>query len=189
MTTTTMTTNTAKEMLRKAYARRLIPDESGGYVASILEFPGCVAEGETAEEALQHLDEAAESWLEVALSHGQEVRDPIEFGGYSGKIALRIPRSLHKQVAEMAELEGSSVNQLLVMAIAHYVGGKQLVNKLSGYLSTLEVKNINIIALQGRTFPSVPSGPSVHTIEHVKTDLLPNIKITKSLFTAESSHG
>ncbi|KKM61029.1 hypothetical protein LCGC14_1535950, partial [marine sediment metagenome] len=41
----------AIEILRKPYARVLIPDESGGYFAKILEFPGCYAEGETPNEA------------------------------------------------------------------------------------------------------------------------------------------
>lgn len=120
-----------EEILSKAYARRLIPDETGGYVASIQEFPGCIAEGDTAEEALQNLDKAATSWVEVALSSGYEIRDPVSFYGCSGKIALRIPRGLHKQVAELAELGETSVNQLLVTAIAHYVGGKHAFRELS----------------------------------------------------------
>lgn len=133
----------AKEILNKAYARRLVPDEAGGYVASIQEFPGCVADGDSAEEALRNLDSAAEAWLEVALAHGQDVREPISLDGFSGKIALRAPRSLHRQVAELAELEGSSINQLLVMAIAHYVGGKQILNKVS-YPSYLTFNNVQI---------------------------------------------
>lgn len=119
----------SKKILAKEYVRRLAPDESGGYVASILEFPGCVAEGETAEEALTNLDNAAESWINVALANGYHVRAPINFDGCNGKIALRMPRTLHKQAAELAELEGCSLNQLLVTAIASYVGGQQLISK------------------------------------------------------------
>lgn len=123
-----------KTILSKPYTRRLTPDESGGYTATIQEFPGCFAEGETAEEALDNLNRVAESWLEVALSHGQEVRDPIGFDGCSGKIALRIPRGLHQQVAELAELEDCSVNQLLTSAIAEYVGKMDVLKKLGTVL-------------------------------------------------------
>jgi predicted RNase H-like HicB family nuclease len=112
------------------YVFRLLADESGGFVASILEFPGCLAEGDTADEALENLRKSAESWIEVANSNGYPVRDPIDFDGFNGKIALRIPRSLHKQVAELAELEGASINQLLVMAISNYVGAKQIALKI-----------------------------------------------------------
>lgn len=135
--TTKMTTN-LKEMsdeiekiLNKPYGRRLIPDEDGGYVAMIQEFPGCVAEGDTPDEAIKNLDKAAASWVQVALSNGYEIRDPVSFFGYSGKIALRIPRGLHKQVAELAQQEDTSINQLLATAIAQYVGGKRAMHEIS----------------------------------------------------------
>ena len=115
----------AKKVIGKPYARRLSPDETGGYVGSILEFPGCFAEGDSAEEAMKNLNEAAESWVESALSSGCDIREPISFEGCSGKIALRVPRGLHKQIAELAELEDTSINQLLVTAISTYVGSKR----------------------------------------------------------------
>lgn len=121
----------ATEILKKPYTRRITPDEAGGYVASILEFPGCVAEGETPDEAIRNLDKAALSWVKVALANNYEFRDPVSFDGCSGKIALRMPRGLHKQVAELAELEDISVNQLLVSAIAAYVGAKSSYEAIS----------------------------------------------------------
>ncbi len=131
----------AAEILNKAYARRLVPDETGGYVASIQEFPGCIAEGDTPQEAIQNLDQAAASWVYVALSNGYEIRDPVSFYGYSGKIALRIPRGLHKQVAELAELEETSVNQLLVAAIANYTGSQKAFKECSDVLVS-EVRKV-----------------------------------------------
>lgn len=123
--------NKTKEILSKPYARRLVPDESGGFVASIHEFPGCFAEGETPDEALENLENAATAWLESAMATGYPIRDPISFHGYSGKIALRISRGLHKEVAELSELEECSVNQLLVTAIAEYVGSTRAYSKLT----------------------------------------------------------
>ena len=131
MTKQSAISSRAKALLNKPYARRLTPDAAGGFTASISEFPGCFAEGETAEEAIVNLQGAAESWLQVALSLGQDIREPVDFGGFSGKVALRIPRSLHKQVAELAALEGTSINQVFVSAISHYVGSKQILNDLS----------------------------------------------------------
>ena len=139
---------TPKDYLSKNYVRRLEPDEGGGYVASILEFPGCIAEGESADEALENLRNAAESWIEVALSEGQYIRDPIDFDGFSGKIALRMPRTLHKQAAELAELENCSLNQLFVTAIALYVGGKPLADKISELVSI--TNNLNIFSIPNR---------------------------------------
>jgi predicted RNase H-like HicB family nuclease len=42
------------------------PAEEGGYWVEAPALPGCVSEGETYEEALASIREAAEGWLEVA---------------------------------------------------------------------------------------------------------------------------
>ena len=42
----------------------LEPDEEGGYVVYIPSLPGCISEGETAEEALQNIQEAIDLYLE-----------------------------------------------------------------------------------------------------------------------------
>lgn len=123
--------NKIKEIVGKPYARRLIPDEAGGYTASIQEFPGCFAEGETPQDAIENLNKAAESWVEVALLNGYEIKDPTEYYGYSGKIALRVPRGLHKQIAELSELEDTSINQLIVTALSEYVGCKNTYNLIT----------------------------------------------------------
>lgn len=115
-----------KDVLKKPYHRRLQPADDGGYTGTIQEFPGLVAEGNTVDEAMRNLESAALSWIEASLASGREVSDPVDFGGCSGKIALRIPRSLHRQVAEMSELEGVSVNQLLTNAIANFIGAKDM---------------------------------------------------------------
>lgn len=115
-----------RAILARPYVRRLLPDEAGGYTAYIHEFPGCVAEGETADEALFNLDKAAASWLAVSLAHGQPIAEPIQPFDFSGRVALRIPRSLHRDIAELARLQGCSVNQLLSVAISDYVGRQGL---------------------------------------------------------------
>jgi predicted RNase H-like HicB family nuclease len=44
----------------------LIPDPDGGYVAQIAELPGAISQGDTVEEALVNVREAAELYLEDA---------------------------------------------------------------------------------------------------------------------------
>ena len=42
------------------------PETLGGYSVSVPALPGCFSQGETREEALSNIREAAELWLEVA---------------------------------------------------------------------------------------------------------------------------
>lgn len=42
----------------------LEPSEDGGYTAYVPSLPGCISEGDTREEALQHIREAIELYLE-----------------------------------------------------------------------------------------------------------------------------
>ena len=114
-----MSTN---ETLKKPYARVLVPDSTGGFFAELLEFPGCFAEGETSSEAYEQLEKAAESWIEAALELGQEIPEPLSSHDYSGKLALRLPKSLHKKATFFAQQDGVSLNQYIICAIAEKIG-------------------------------------------------------------------
>ena len=45
--------------------------EEGGYWAGVPAFPGCVSEGETFEEVMANIREAAEGWIEVAAERAR----------------------------------------------------------------------------------------------------------------------
>ena len=45
------------------------------------------------------------------------LKDELE--GYSGKLILRIPRSLHKALKEAAAVEGVSLNQYMLYKLSH----------------------------------------------------------------------
>ena len=45
--------------------------EEGGFWAEVPALPGCVSEGETHEETLANIREAAEGWLDVATQRAQ----------------------------------------------------------------------------------------------------------------------
>jgi len=121
---------TPQEYLKLPYTRILVPNDQEGYSAEILEFPGCFAEGATAEEAVADLEEAALAWVQSCISQGIDVPEPFANHGYGGKIALRLPRSLHRQVARMAERDRTSLNQFLIAAIASTVGVDKFYQKV-----------------------------------------------------------
>jgi predicted RNase H-like HicB family nuclease len=53
--------------LTKPYQWVFIPAEEGGYTGLIREFPGCVSQGDTIDEAMERLREAATNWLSASL--------------------------------------------------------------------------------------------------------------------------
>lgn len=72
-------------------------------------------------------EEEAKFWETHSL--GDEVLEKMERRNrllerreYSGKINLRMPKSLHHDLAHRAQQEGVSLNQLIVTSLARYVG-------------------------------------------------------------------
>lgn len=158
--------------MEQAFTRKLTPDIDGGFIAEIQEFPGCIAEGDSADEALSNLDKAAAAWIEAQYEQGQSIPAPIERYGYSGKVALRIPRGLHKNASELAAIEGVSLNQFLTTAIAMVAGQKSMIDELrkelinaqkNYYLLSLnanDLKQINTI--HKRTYATAIIGDDLH---------------------------
>jgi predicted RNase H-like HicB family nuclease len=115
----------AAEILKRPYARLVVPEEEGGFRAEIPEFPGCRAVGETPAEAIENVNDAALEWLAVVIDKGQPIPEPLENTDFSGKLMLRMPRGLHRRAAFAAERENVSLNGLIVTAVATYLGGPQ----------------------------------------------------------------
>lgn len=49
------------------------------FVASIPELPGCMAHGDTKEDALKEIKIAKELWIETALEDGLSIPEPALF--------------------------------------------------------------------------------------------------------------
>jgi predicted RNase H-like HicB family nuclease len=67
----------ANEALKRPYSWVLIPQEDGRFTAEILEFPGCITEGESAQEAATRLHAVAESWIEECIGSGRGLPPPL----------------------------------------------------------------------------------------------------------------
>ena len=101
------------------------PSEDGGYVAEIEDLPGCFTQGETLEETYANMEEARRLWIDIAYEDGQDIPEPHDKQEYSGKFSIRVPRSLHRKLDEMAEKEGVSLNHYLVSTLSRAVGQKE----------------------------------------------------------------
>jgi antitoxin HicB len=101
----------------------------GGYFAEIKDIPGCFAQGETVAEAHEMIEIARRMWLEVAYEDGQDIPLPRELDQYSGKFFIRTPKSLHRRLDQMADMEGVSLNQFLVSTLSKAVGQEEVKKK------------------------------------------------------------
>ncbi|MEV2353616.1 toxin-antitoxin system HicB family antitoxin [Paenibacillus larvae] len=98
---------------------RPVKDESGSYYyATVAELDGCQSDGQTFAEAYENVREAMEGYLETKLEYGDPIPEPATVDQYSGKFNVRIPKTLHRQLAENAEREGISLNQYVLYKLS-----------------------------------------------------------------------
>lgn len=100
------------------YCIKVYPDGNDGYVAVCPDLPGCSSTGATREAAISGIDTAMENWLINALDKGIDIPEPDHLDDYSGQFKLRLPKSLHRQLAINAKKEGISMNQYCLYLLA-----------------------------------------------------------------------
>lgn len=110
---------TLNEYINMPYRMEIVPDTAeGGYIASFPELCGCITCGETMEKAVSNAIDAKKEWLAAAIEDGIDIPTPETTENYSGQFKLRLPKSLHKQLAEDARRDGISMNQYCVYLLA-----------------------------------------------------------------------
>jgi len=88
------------------------------FVAHVLEFRSLAAHGDTAEAALAELRSVVEFVVSDLEKEGELVPKSLSERSYSGKLVLRMPPSMHRQLAIEATRESISLNQLIYLKIA-----------------------------------------------------------------------
>ena len=101
---------TLNEYMSMSYKMEIIEDQD--------DLPGCITCGETIESAMQNAKDAKREWIRAALEEGIEIYEPDSLENYSGQFKLRIPRSLHRSLAEHSQREGISMNQYCVYLLS-----------------------------------------------------------------------
>ncbi|MFA5826086.1 MAG: toxin-antitoxin system HicB family antitoxin [Gallionellaceae bacterium] len=94
------------------------------YVGRVAEFPNISAFTETFEAAHALVLDSIQTLKKIAEETGAEfpLPYPVLSDEFSGRVTLRISKSLHAKVSRLAAQEDISVNQYLVTAIASYTG-------------------------------------------------------------------
>lgn len=93
--------------------RPLTEEEGSGWMVEFSDFAGIIGTGETIDQAIADAIEAKNGWIEALSENGKEIPEPNSSSKYSGKFALRMPKSLHHWVDVSAQKEGISTNQYI----------------------------------------------------------------------------
>jgi antitoxin HicB len=120
-----VTSRSVNEYLALPYTIEVFRDDSDGevgYVARVVELPGCFTQADSFEELGEMIQDAMRAWIETAMEDGQPIPEPRSVNDYSGKFVVRLPKSLHREMAQLADRDGVSLNSLVNVALSRFTG-------------------------------------------------------------------
>ena len=100
---------------------KLDVEDGGGYLATVPDLPGCMADGETIAEAAEEIRDAILAYLNALEADGIAFPEPTRNAidtDVSGKFQVRIPKTLHARLKRIADDEGVSLNQIATVYLA-----------------------------------------------------------------------
>ena len=98
--------------------RRDAADDERPWRAVVEDLPGCEVRGTTPPDAVSRVPAVMADWVASAQAAGRDVPEPRDVRTYSGKLLLRMPQSLHAEVALAAERDQVSINAYITSLVA-----------------------------------------------------------------------
>ena len=92
--------------------------EEGGYALHCPELSGCMTCADTIEQGFRMIEDAKREWFMACLEDGITIPEPSRLEDYSGQLKLRLPKSLHRLLAQRSDEEGVSMNQYCVYLLS-----------------------------------------------------------------------
>jgi predicted HicB family RNase H-like nuclease len=156
------------------------------YVGRVAEFPNISAYEDTFEAARTLVIDAIQTLKKIADETRSEfpLPYPAPSDEFSGRVTLRLSKTLHAKVSRLAAQEDTSVNQYLVTAIAYYAGEANGVSKVVS-------EAVNLI---GQVVTSSVTNAVNNVVTNAKsawrsTDFILNEVFTPSLLSSPSMIG
>ena len=119
-----------QSILPRFELRPLSEVEGGGYLVEFPDYPGCIADGETPNQAIQEGRDALASYIGTLQDLGRPVPSSGEV--YGGQWRQRVPKYLHAALARRARQEGVSLNMLVTTMLAEGIGRRHVVHADAG---------------------------------------------------------
>ena len=114
-----------KDYLQLPYTIEVHHDTSvdpPGWVARVVEFPGCITQADSLQELGEMIEEAMLLWIETEMEDGMQIPEPRLDDSFSGRFLVRMPSSIHRDVVRAAKREGVSLNAYVNSVLAKEVG-------------------------------------------------------------------
>lgn len=129
---------TISELIKQPYNIIIQQDLDGCFYAKVEELDGCFAEGQSAQEAWENIQDSMKNWMEIAQEMNVSIPLPKanQDTEYSGKYLLRMPKKLHKELVETAEEDGISLNLLLVNLLSSRLPVHRIEQKITDLYAT-----------------------------------------------------
>ena len=127
----------------------LSEEDGGGFYAEVPELPGCIASAATLEETMELLKEAIESWIEVSKEKGKNIPKATYYAMDdslpSGRFGVRISRTSHKKLLEIAKEENISLNALVCKFLDQMIAANGIDDIISEKLNNEEYSMVDIL--------------------------------------------
>lgn len=91
------------------------------YIGRVAEFPSLAAHGASPLAALQEMTAVVEYVLEDLAESGEAIPPPLSKRPFSGKLHVRMPEHLHRQLALEAAQQHVSLNQWINLKLSRPV--------------------------------------------------------------------
>jgi len=139
---------TLNEYLAVEYPFNVIADPDGGYVIVFPDLSGCMTVADDVDEIGPMAEDARIGWIESAYEHGLQIPMPSQPETYSGKFNVRLPKSLHRRLAEGAEREGVSLNTYVIGLLERAQATAEYDDRLERIEGQLETLSFQFSSLQ-----------------------------------------
>ena len=93
-------------------------EEDGSWTALVPELPGCVAVGDSPNEAVEDLPQVIDLWIATARERGLPVPAPRREETANGRVLVRLPRTVHAKLLRAAREEGVTLNAYCVSVLS-----------------------------------------------------------------------
>ena len=124
-------------------------NDDDGFFIEIPDLPGCMTFCEEFNQINETAEDAKKSWISSRLERGLEVPEPRNEEDFSGKILLRLTKSLHRSLSNQAKRERISLNQYMLGLLSSSSSLKEIENRLIEKIKELQTDSATDLKLLG----------------------------------------